>query len=70
MWQGKGRAGSEGGGNELNLKSSNWKTRICNKWELTGTAHLEINVILLMELEVWFIDRWINQFTFFYPFLV
>ncbi|CAN0842911.1 Zinc finger CCCH domain-containing protein 12 [Linum grandiflorum] len=24
------------GGNGSNLKPSNWKTRICNKWELTG----------------------------------
>ncbi|XP_061343853.1 zinc finger CCCH domain-containing protein 56-like [Gastrolobium bilobum] len=25
-----------GGGNGSNLKPSNWKTRICNKWEMTG----------------------------------
>jgi hypothetical protein len=33
--------GGEGGGgnagsNAVNVKPSNWKTRICNKWELTG----------------------------------
>ncbi|CAN1199974.1 Zinc finger CCCH domain-containing protein 56 [Linum perenne] len=28
--------GGNGGGNAANLKPSNWKTRICNKWELTG----------------------------------
>ncbi|KAK4798577.1 hypothetical protein SAY86_030903 [Trapa natans] len=28
--------GSNGGGAGSNLKPSNWKTRICNKWELTG----------------------------------
>ncbi|GLU05398.1 hypothetical protein SLE2022_225000 [Rubroshorea leprosula] len=27
---------SGGGGNGTNSKPSNWKTRICNKWELTG----------------------------------
>ncbi|XWS49548.1 hypothetical protein CRYUN_Cryun12cG0012400 [Craigia yunnanensis] len=33
---GGGGAGSGGDGNGSNLKPSNWKTRICNKWELTG----------------------------------
>ncbi|KAK4783108.1 hypothetical protein SAY86_007482 [Trapa natans] len=28
--------GGNEGGAVLNLKPSNWKTRICNKWELTG----------------------------------
>ncbi|XWS62170.1 hypothetical protein CRYUN_Cryun07bG0188100 [Craigia yunnanensis] len=31
-----GGGGGEGGGNGSNAKPSNWKTRICNKWELTG----------------------------------
>ncbi|OIV92996.1 hypothetical protein TanjilG_20658 [Lupinus angustifolius] len=33
-----GGAGSSGGGGggSSNLKPSNWKTRICNKWEMTG----------------------------------
>ncbi|KAE8657246.1 Zinc finger CCCH domain-containing protein 12 [Hibiscus syriacus] len=29
-------SGGGGGGNVSNVKPSNWKTRICNKWELTG----------------------------------
>lgn len=29
-------AGGNGSGNGSNSKPSNWKTRICNKWELTG----------------------------------
>ncbi|KAL4384158.1 hypothetical protein GQ457_15G008300 [Hibiscus cannabinus] len=29
-------SGGGGGGNGSNVKPSNWKTRICNKWELTG----------------------------------
>jgi hypothetical protein len=29
-------AGAAAGGNGPNLKPSNWKTRICNKWEMTG----------------------------------
>ncbi|MBA0589081.1 zinc finger CCCH domain-containing protein 12 [Gossypium raimondii] len=34
---GAGGGGSGGGGgNGSNAKPSNWKTRICNKWELTG----------------------------------
>ncbi|WCJ29130.1 Zinc finger CCCH domain-containing protein 12 [Euphorbia peplus] len=28
--------GGNGNGNGANIKPSNWKTRICNKWELTG----------------------------------
>ncbi|KAE8662660.1 Zinc finger CCCH domain-containing protein 12 [Hibiscus syriacus] len=28
--------GGGGGGNGSNTKPTNWKTRICNKWELTG----------------------------------
>ncbi|KAE9596934.1 hypothetical protein Lal_00007428 [Lupinus albus] len=31
-----GGAGSGGGGSSSNLKPSNWKTRFCNKWEMTG----------------------------------
>ncbi|KAA8525866.1 hypothetical protein F0562_007721 [Nyssa sinensis] len=30
--------GCGGGGNGSNLKPSNWKTRICNKWEQTGSC--------------------------------
>lgn len=33
---GGGGGGVGGGGNGSNSKPSNWKTRICNKWELTG----------------------------------
>ncbi|XVE63595.1 hypothetical protein DITRI_Ditri07aG0032400 [Diplodiscus trichospermus] len=33
---GGGGGGGVGGGNGSNAKPSNWKTRICNKWELTG----------------------------------
>ncbi|XVF52340.1 hypothetical protein PTKIN_Ptkin05aG0010700 [Pterospermum kingtungense] len=35
---GAGAGGGSGGvgGNGSNVKPSNWKTRICNKWELTG----------------------------------
>uniref|UniRef100_A0A2P2J5M1 Uncharacterized protein MANES_17G014200 n=1 Tax=Rhizophora mucronata TaxID=61149 RepID=A0A2P2J5M1_RHIMU len=29
-------AAGNGGGSAVNVKPSNWKTRICNKWELTG----------------------------------
>ncbi|XP_020589651.1 zinc finger CCCH domain-containing protein 56 [Phalaenopsis equestris] len=31
-----GGGGYGGGGNGMNQKPSNWKTRICNKWEMTG----------------------------------
>lgn len=33
---GSGGYGGSGSGGGSNLKPSNWKTRICNKWELTG----------------------------------
>ena len=33
---GGGSGGGGGGGSGSNIKPSNWKTRICNKWELTG----------------------------------
>ncbi|KAE9607013.1 hypothetical protein Lal_00026365 [Lupinus albus] len=33
---GSGSVTAAGGGGSSNLKPSNWKTRICNKWELTG----------------------------------
>ncbi|KAK8505682.1 hypothetical protein V6N12_038416 [Hibiscus sabdariffa] len=33
---GGGGGGGASGGNGSNVKPSNWKTRICNKWELTG----------------------------------
>ncbi|KAJ8773890.1 hypothetical protein K2173_009321 [Erythroxylum novogranatense] len=33
---GGGGGVGNGGGNATNIKPSNWKTRICNKWELTG----------------------------------
>ncbi|EEF34722.1 nucleic acid binding protein, putative [Ricinus communis] len=33
---GAGSGNGSGGGSAGNVKPSNWKTRICNKWELTG----------------------------------
>ncbi|KAF7809490.1 Zinc finger CCCH domain-containing protein 56 [Senna tora] len=33
---GGGAAAAAAGGNGTNSKPSNWKTRICNKWEMTG----------------------------------
>ncbi|KAJ7011165.1 zinc finger CCCH domain-containing protein 12 [Populus alba] len=33
---GGGGGGGNAGSNAVNVKPSNWKTRICNKWELTG----------------------------------
>ncbi|XP_014517014.1 zinc finger CCCH domain-containing protein 12 isoform X2 [Vigna radiata var. radiata] len=33
---GGGSSGANAAGNGANSKPSNWKTRICNKWEMTG----------------------------------
>ncbi|KAE8672184.1 hypothetical protein F3Y22_tig00111848pilonHSYRG00006 [Hibiscus syriacus] len=40
-WYAGGGGGGGGGvGNGANVKPTNWKTRICNKWNLLATAHL------------------------------